>query len=383
MKIAIAVDSYKGCCSSKEVAVAVERGFRKIYGNVITVKIPIADGGEGTVDTLVNGLDGKFNSVRVLDPLGREIDSRYGILPDGSAVIEMAAASGLPLLKPEEYDPLHTTTFGTGQLMLDAINQGCKRIYIGLGGSATNDGGAGMAQALGAKLMDAGGNQVGFGGGELSKIESIDIHDLDARISETEIIILSDVTCPLCGPTGASAVFGPQKGATPSMVSVLDENLRHFGKKIEEHLGREVADVPGAGAAGGLGASMLAFCNVAIRSGVDEILKILSVDALIKDVDLVITGEGRIDAQTVFGKVPVGIAKIAKKYDLPVVAIVGSIGEGAEAVYHSGIDVIMDIIDRPMALQEALDSGVDLIERCATTLARTLAIGKKLESKMS
>jgi len=251
MKIAIAVDSYKGSCSSWEVSEAVEKGLRSILNNVETLKIPIADGGEGTVATLVNGLNGKFRNIRALDPLGRGISCRYGILPDRTAVIEMAAASGLPLLKPEEYDPLRTTTFGTGQLILDAMDQGCKKIYIGLGGSATNDGGVGMAQALGVKFNDTMGTQISFGGGELSKIKSIDITGLDQRVQATEIIILSDVTCPLCGPTGASVVFGPQKGANPEIIKVLDQNLYYLGNMIEKYLGKRVTDVPGAGAAGG------------------------------------------------------------------------------------------------------------------------------------
>ena len=381
MKIVIAIDSYKGCCSSQQVSDAVEKGFRNIFQDVEARKIAVADGGEGTVDILVEGLKGRYQTALVVDPLGRDIQAEYGILPGGIAVIEMAAASGLPLLKSEEYNPMVATTYGTGQLVLDALNQGCQKIYVGLGGSATNDGGVGLAQALGVQFYDDRGMPIGFGGGALARIQEINISGLDPRIRDTEIVMLSDVTCPLCGPTGASVVFGPQKGATTEMIEILDENLRHLGDKIKEALGKEVTNIPGAGAGGGLGASVMAFCNAVICPGVDEILRLLKVEERIRDVDLVITGEGRIDSQTVFGKVPIGIAKIAKKYGIPVIAIVGSVGDGAEEVYKYGIDVVVDIVDRPMVLEEALASGEWLVEQCAKTLARTLALGKQLIEK--
>ena len=377
MKIVIAIDSFKGCCSTITAAEAVERGLSSGRRKLDIVKIPVADGGEGTVDVLVYGLDGNYETVKVLDPLGRTIESSYGILPDLSAVIEMASASGLPLLDRKEYDPMKTTTFGTGQMIKDALDKGCRKIYIGLGGSATNDGGVGMAHALGASFRDAFGTEIGYGGCELGIIRTIDLSGMDPRISEAEFIALSDVTSPLCGPKGASVVFGPQKGAGSDMIKVLDSNLYHYGQAIEALTGIDVINAPGSGAGGGIGAGLIAFCNAKIQSGVDVILNMLNFDRCLNDADLVITGEGRIDLQTAAGKLPAGIAGRAAKYGIPVIAIVGSVGEGAEVLYDHGIDAMVSIVNKPMSLEESLARGVELIEKAAANIIRILEINHR------
>jgi glycerate 2-kinase len=371
MKVVIAIDSFKGCCTTLEAANAVERGIRYYRDDIKTKILPIADGGEGTVETLVKSLNGKYIEVDVLNPIGKKIKSRYGILPGNIAVIEMAAASGLTLISEEEYNPLISTTFGTGQLIRDALDKGCTTIFIGLGGSATNDGGVGMAQALGVSFKNKQNQEIGFGGGELKAIESINISKLDPRVENTEIVILSDVTNPLCGKNGAANVYGPQKGATPSMIQILDDNLKYFGSVINEQLSIDVMNLSGGGAAGGLGAGLVAFCQAKIHSGVEKIIEFIGLEEHLQDADLLITGEGRIDSQTINGKVALGVARKAKKYGVPVIAIVGSIGEGAEIVYNHGIDAIVDIISEPMTLENALENGISLLEK---TSERTMRI---------
>lgn len=378
MKVVIAMDSFKGCCTTLEAANAVERGLRYYRDDFTIIKVPIADGGEGTVDTLVQSLGGTYVEVDVVNPIGKKIKAVYGILPGKIAVIEMAAASGLPLISKEEYNPLLTTTYGTGQLIKDALEKGCETIYIGLGGSATNDGGVGMAQAFGVSFRDKANQEIGFGGGELDKIVTIDTSKIDSRIKNTKFLSLSDVTNPLCGRNGASAIYGPQKGASIETIEILDRNLMHLGKLINEQLFIDVMDMPGSGAAGGLGAGLVAFCDSTIHAGVTKIIDLIGLDKDLQDADLVITGEGRIDAQTVNGKVPVGIARKAKRYGVPVIAIVGSIGERAEVVYDHGIDVIFDIVSEPMSLERALDKGITLIEK---TTERTMRIWDLMEKK--
>lgn len=377
MKVVIAIDSFKGCCTTFEAADAVERGLRYYRDDIETVKVPIADGGEGTVDTLVKSLNGKYIEVEVLNPIGRKLKAKYGILPGHIAVIEMAAASGLPLLSKDEYNPLVTTTYGTGQLIKDALDKKCHTIYVGLGGSATNDGGTGMAQALGVSFKDSNGEEIGFGGGELSKITTIDISNLDTRIQDTSFVLLSDVTNPLCGDNGASAIYGPQKGADTETIKVLDNNLRNFAKLVEKQFSIDVLNKPGSGAAGGLAASLFAFCNATFSAGVEKVINLIDLESHISDADLVITGEGRIDYQTINGKVPVGVARKAKKYGVPVIAIVGTIGEGAESVYSHGVDGIVDIISEPLSLEKALREGISLIEKTTERTMRIWDIGEK------
>lgn len=375
MKIVIASDSFKGSNSSLAVASRIETGIRKVFPDADVAKIAIADGGEGTVDAMIAGAGGHLVQTRVIGPLGEEIESFYGILDSGDAVIEMAAASGLPLVPPSRRDPRLTTTFGTGQLIRQAMDAGVRRVYIGIGGSATNDGGVGMAQALGVSFRDASGTELGHGGAALAGLAAIDASGIDPRLKDTEIIVSCDVNNPLCGDRGASAIFGPQKGATPDMVTQLDDALRHYASVVRQQLGIDVADTPGAGGAGGLGYGLLAFTRSVLRPGIEIVLDVCGFDDKAADADLVITGEGRIDAQSVMGKVPVGVGKRAKKLNLPVLAIVGDIGPGAEAVYAHGVDAIMSTVNRAMPLDEALARSGELLEDAAERVMRMIRLG--------
>ncbi|UZW13347.1 glycerate kinase [Clostridium pasteurianum] len=371
MKIVIAPDSYKGSLSALEVANNIEKGIRRIFNNLTIEKIPMADGGEGTVQSLVDSTNGKIVNVPVKGPLGKDVTAFYGILGDAkTAIIEMAAASGLPLIPKEEKNPLITTSYGTGQLIKDALDKDCKNIIIGLGGSATNDGGVGAAKALGVKFLDKEGNNIGEGGGAVGKLNSIDISNIDPRIKDCNITAACDVDNPLCGPKGASHVFGPQKGADSSMIEFLDKNLSHYAEIIKRDLSIDIINTPGAGAAGGLGAGIMAFLNASMKRGIDIVIELTDLEQKIKDADLVFTGEGMIDFQTAFGKAPFGVAKIAKKYDIPVIAIAGGIGKDAETLYLKGFDSIFSIVDGPMTLDNAIENSSILIERTAERIAR-------------
>jgi len=364
MKIVVAPDSFKGSLTAIEVAGGIERGIREIFPEAEIIKIPMADGGDGTVQCLVNATGGKILREKVTGPLGEEVLASYGILGDKkTAVIEMAEASGLTLVPVNKRNPLLTTTYGTGQLIRAALDQGCRKMIIGIGGSATNDGGAGMVQALGAKLLDEEGKEIGFGGGELKKISRIDIRHMDKRLSDTKILVASDVTNPLCGPKGASRVYGPQKGATPEMAEELDKSLAHFAKIIKRDLHKDVKDMPGAGAAGGLGASLMAFLNAELRPGIDIVIEVVKLEEAIKGADLVITGEGKIDSQTIYGKAPIGVAKIAKKYNIPVIAIAALIGDDADIVHQYGIDNLIKVSEPPVSLTEPKSKKIRLIKK--------------------
>ena len=383
MKIVVAPDSFKGSVTALEAACAIEQGFRRVFPDAIIDKVPMADGGEGTVQSLVDATGGKIQTVRVLDPLGNEVEAQYGLLYGGeTAVIEMASASGLTLVPPEKRNPLHTTTYGTGQLIRAALDEGCRHLIIGIGGSATNDAGAGMAEALGVRFLKADGHQTNMtierGGGGLAELASIDIADIHPAISETDTVVACDVNNPLTGPDGASHVYGPQKGATPEMIRTLDCNLSHFNKILTQKLGQSYDSIPGAGAAGGLGAGLMAFLNAKLRLGVDIMIDAVNLRKRIKGASLVITGEGQIDFQTAFGKTPVGVAKVAKESKIPVIAIAGGIGEGAEAVYAEGIDSMLGIVQAPMSLEDAVDDALQLIADTAEQAARLVMIGKHL-----
>lgn len=376
MKIIIAPDSFKGCLSAKQAALAMERGIRKA-GNqagiaLETIKIPMADGGEGTVEAMIEAVGGTLVETEALNPLGEPIRASYAILPDRTAVIEMAAVSGLNLIEAAKRDPLKTTTFGTGQLIADALAKGCRRIVIGIGGSATNDGGAGMAQALGVKLLDGCEREVGFGGGALQNITRIDITSLHPKILEASFLIASDVKNPLCGPNGASHVYGPQKGATPEMVEVLDCNLAHFASIIRRDLGKDLANEQGAGAAGGLGAGLLAFLNAEMQSGIQIVMDIARFEEQARSSDCIVTGEGATDFQSMFGKVPFGIARAAKKWNKPVLCISGTLGNGHEKLYESGIAALFSIMNKPMALEEAIERGEELLEQATENVFRSI-----------
>jgi glycerate kinase len=378
MKVLVAPDSFKESLTSLQAARAIERGIKKaaesLGGSVEIIKIPMADGGEGTVEAIITAVGGSVIPVEVLDPLGRKIDSFFGLLDDRTAVIEMAAASGLNLLKQNERNPMVTTTYGTGQLIKAALDAGCRNIIIGIGGSATNDGGVGMAMALGIKFLDKEGRKIGFGGGELKKIEKIDVSGIDPRIAHVEITVASDVKNVLFGPHGASAVYGPQKGATPEMVKILDENLRHLAAVIKKDLGKDIAQIPGSGAAGGLGATLMAFLNSQLRPGIEIIMDITHFSDRVSDVDLVITGEGSTDYQTLFGKVPFGIGQIAKRFSKPVICISGSLGENYEQLYDAGITALFSLTNKPMTLKEAMERGEELLEKTAENVFRVFLI---------
>ncbi len=371
MKIVIAPDSFKGSLSALEVARSIERGIKNVNESIDTVIVPMADGGEGTVQALIDASGGEIINLTVHDPLSREIQSYYGIMGDGStAVIEMAAASGLPLLKPEERNPLKTTTYGTGELIKDALDKGCQKFIIGLGGSATNDGGCGMAQALGTKFMDSGGNEIDIIGGELSRISHIDLTGIDPRIKNAEFLAACDVDNPLCGERGASAVYGPQKGASKKDVITLDKALMHFSQIVRMQLNVDIKDKAGAGAAGGLGAGAMIFLNAQLQSGIEIITKLTHLPEKMNGADLVITGEGKIDFQTASGKTPFGVAQTAKEKNIPVIALAGGLGHKYKDLYTKGFDGIYSITDKPMTLQEAIDNVALLLEDAAENLIR-------------
>ncbi|MCD6507748.1 glycerate kinase [Candidatus Poribacteria bacterium] len=379
MRIVIAPDSFKGSLTALEAANAIEEGLKRVFPKAEIVKVPMADGGEGTVQSLVDATGGRIVKKVVTGPLGDKVEAQFGILGDGrTAVIEMASASGLPLVPPDKRNPMVTTTYGTGELIKAALDMGCRRFIIGIGGSATNDGGGGMAQALGVKLLDKDGNDIPFGGGGLLKLDRIDISTLDPRIAESEIVVACDVDNPLTGPRGAARVYSPQKGATPEMVEILDKALERFAEAVKRDLGRDIKDVPGAGAAGGLGAGLMAFLNAKLQLGVDIVIEATGLEEKVKGADLVITGEGGIDSQTVYGKTPIGVAKVAKKFGIPVLAVAGGISDDASVVYEHGIDGLMSIIPRPITLDEAMAQGPKLLSDAAERIARLLVVGSKL-----
>ncbi|QJD93308.1 glycerate kinase [Duganella dendranthematis] len=381
MKIVIAPDSFKESLTAMAVANEIEAGFREIFPDADYVKLPVADGGEGTVQAMIDASGGKRVALQVTGPLGDPVSAFYGLMGDGqTAVIEMAAASGLELVLPSQRNPLRTTSFGTGQLILNALNAGARRFVLGIGGSATNDGGAGMLQALGGRLLDATGADLAHGGGALNMLDRIDLSGLDARIKDSVFDVACDVSNPLVGPQGASAIFGPQKGATPEMVARLDDNLRHYAQVIERDLGQQVADVPGAGAGGGIGAAMLVFLGGSLRPGSEIVTAAVGLDAAVANADLVITGEGRIDGQTIHGKTPVGVARVAQRHCKPVIAIAGGLASGAAAVHDHGIDAVFGSVSRPVTVEEAMASAAANVRNAARNIAATLRIGAQLKS---
>ena len=379
MKIVIAPDSYKESLSALDVATAIEQGFREIFPAADCIKLPMADGGEGTVEAMVAATRGRIVQVAVTGPLGTQVEGFYGLSGDEqSAFIEMAAASGLELVAPEQRNPLVTTSWGTGELIRHALDAGVKHIIIGIGGSATNDGGAGMVQALGAKLLDSEDNAIGQGGGALERLTRIDISELDRRLHDCRIEVACDVTNPLTGTEGASAIFGPQKGATPEMITRLDEALGHYAQLIKRDLDLDVLDLAGGGAAGGMGAALYAFCGAELRQGIEIVTDALDLDRYVADADLVITGEGRIDSQTVHGKVPVGVAKVAKRYHKPVIGIAGSLTADVGVVHQHGIDAVFSVIYGICTLDDALKNAAENVRMTARNVAAVLQAGQAL-----
>lgn len=377
MKIIIAPDSYKESLSAMDVAIAIENGFKQVLPNAEYVKLPMADGGEGTVQSLVDATNGTIIKHAVTGPLGQSVEGFWGLLGEGdTAVIEMAAASGIHLVAPEQRNPLITTTYGTGELIKAALDQGVKHIIVGIGGSATNDGGIGMAQALGIRLLDNQGQELGYGGGELARLATIDTSKLDPRLAQVRLEVACDVDNPLCGEKGASAVFGPQKGATPDMVTELDNNLAHYAAIIKQQLGVDVRDMAGAGAAGGMGAALLGLFDAELRPGIEIVMDAVNLDDIVADADLVITGEGRIDSQTIHGKTPIGVARTAKKHGLPVIGIAGCLSSDCGVVHQHGIDAVFAVVNRSVDLATALTEAAENVEMTARNVAAIYSVAQ-------
>ncbi|MGX6592533.1 glycerate kinase family protein [Cetobacterium ceti] len=384
MKVVIAIDSFKGSLSSNELGEALSLGIKKIYKDAEIIKIPIADGGEGTVEAMVEGTEGKFIEVEVHGPLMNKIKAIYGILGDGkTAIIEMATASGLPLVPAEKRNPNKTTTFGTGELIKDAIKKGCREFIIGIGGSATNDGGLGMMQALGYKFYDKEGKELGQGGEIMNQIEKIDSTQALKELSQCNFLIACDVDNPFYGPRGAAHVYGKQKGANEQMILELDNGLKHLSEILNKTYNIDISNLPGAGAAGGLGGGLVAFLNGILKPGIEIILEKVEFEKKVINSDFVITGEGRIDFQTVMGKAPVGVSKLAKKYNIPVIALAGSVADDADKTHEAGIDSIFSIINYPISLEDAMkkENSKKFVEKNAEEIFRLIKICENKFSK--
>lgn len=375
MKIVIAPDSFKESLTARQVSEAIEKGLASIFTEAEIVKIPMADGGEGTVQSLVGATNGKIIEKTVTGPMGTPVNAYFGLLGDGrTAVIEMAAASGLQLVPKEKRNPLYTTTFGTGELMTAALELGASELIIGLGGSATNDGGAGMAQALGVVFFDQYGKMLDMNGDNLIKIAKIDHSQLDRRFQDITIKVACDVNNPLIGVRGAAAVYSPQKGATPEIAKTLDIHLEHYAKMIEAYVKKDVRNFPGAGAAGGLAAGLMAFFSPVMMPGIDIVIEAANLEAHLKDAAFIVTGEGRMDGQTLYGKTPIGIARLAQKHDIPVIGITGSIGENIDVLFDYGFDAVLSIVPGPIDLDVAIANAEDYIVQTMANAARLMKL---------
>ena len=382
MKIVVAPQAFKGSLSATEVGNSMIKGIENVIENSTNLLVPVADGGDGTLETLVESSQGKINSIKVTGPLGEQQNSAWGALgKNKTAIIEMARSSGLALVPINKLNPLISTTYGLGEVILDALDQGYRDFIIGIGGSATNDAGAGMAQALGVKLLDSNGNELSFGGESLSKLNSIDVGGIDTRIKESNFAIACDVNNPLTGPEGASAIYGPQKGATPEMVNTLDQALTNFAEIVEKDLGIKINDVEGSGAAGGLGGGLIAFLNGKLRKGVDIVLDFVDINKALTNTNLVITVEGQLDFQTIYNKAPIGVARRAKHLGIPVIAISGSLGENFSVVHEHGIDAASSIVSKPMTLAEAAKNATELISAATEQALRYMKIGSDVFKK--
>jgi glycerate kinase len=381
LRIIVAPDSFKGSVTALGVAEAMARGIHAVFPEAEVILVPIADGGEGTVEALVAATHGHRMYSEVHGPLGEPMRAHWGVSGDSStAFIEMASASGLPLVPKDLRNPRITSTFGTGELIKAALDMGLRKLVIGIGGSATNDGGAGMARALGVRFLDAEGRELPDGGAALVRLAHIDDSCLDPRLAETSILVACDVDNPLCGARGASAVYGPQKGATSVMVEELDAALSVFARVAAAVTGRDIALQPGAGAAGGLGAGLLFFTPANLRPGVSIVLETTGFEARVQTADLVITGEGRTDYQTAMGKAPVGVADVAKHYGVPVICLSGGLGPGADEVLAHGIDALASVVPQPMPLEACMDQGEALVEAATARVCRLLKVGMFIQS---
>jgi glycerate kinase len=381
MKIIIAPDSFKESLSAECAAMAIEDGFRAVFPELEAVRLPVADGGEGTVDALIAATGGHRIDIEVTNPQGHRVRGFYGVNGKGDcAVIEMAAASGLMLVPAGQRDPLAATSFGTGELIRHALDGGIRHIILGIGGSATVDGGIGMVQALGGRFTDAQGIDLPWGGAALAQLAAIDLSQLDPRLAQCRIEVACDVENPLTGPCGAAAVFGPQKGASVQDVQVLDAALAHLAAVIFRHLGVNVLEWPGGGAAGGMGVAARLFLRGNMRSGIDIIMDAIGLDEAMQGATLVITGEGRLDQQTINGKAPVGVARLAQRYHVPVIGLAGILGEGVEVVHQHGLEAVFSILPRLAPLETVLEQGEENLRYAAQNLARVYRLGMKASS---
>ncbi|MBN19142.1 MAG: glycerate kinase [Chloroflexi bacterium] len=380
MNILISPQSFKGSISALNTAKAINIGVKNVLPEAKTIILPVADGGDGTLETLVDVSGGEIKNCRVSNPLGVLIDSNWGGMGDNhTAVIEMAKMSGLALIEPSKRNPMYTTTYGLGETIKDALDQGYRDFIIGIGGSATNDGGVGMAQALGALFLDVKGEQISYGAQGLSNLVKINLNNLDKRIKESKFLVASDVTNPLLGKLGASTIYGPQKGASKDMIPILEEAMLNFANVAKKNLDLDVSNIPGAGAAGGLGAGLMMFLNAELKPGVDIVLDKINFDTYLSDIDLVITGEGQMDFQTVYNKAPYGVALRAKAFDIPVIAISGSLGKNFQDVNKFGIDAVTSISQGAMNLDELTASVSRLIIESTEQVMRFLEVGSKLD----
>ena len=379
MKIVVAPQAFKGSISALDAAYAMREGVLRVVPDAEAVMVPVADGGDGTLETLIEGSNGRIHEIEVTGPLGERRVAEWGAMGDGAtAVLEMARTSGLALVPEERRNPLVATTYGLGEAMRHAMGSGYRRFIVGIGGSATNDAGAGMAQALGVRLLDESGNELAHGGAALAKLHRIDMSSLDEVVKQCEFLVACDVNNPLTGPTGASAIYGPQKGATPEMIEELDTALSHFADVVVRDIGVEVRDVAGAGAAGGLGGGLIAFVGGQLRAGVDIVLDTVGLDDYLTDCNLVITGEGSMDHSTIYNKAPVGVAARAKRLGIPVVGISGSLGSGFQDVHEYGIDGLSAITPGPMTLDEASLRAGELIADATEQVMRLMSVGSSV-----
>ncbi|MEA1975731.1 MAG: glycerate kinase [Bacillota bacterium] len=375
MKILIGVDSFKDSLSAIDVSKSIKKGIIKVNNRVEIMEIPLADGGEGTMEIIVNNLNGKIINTKVVGPLGEKINGSYGIVDEDIAIIEMATVAGLELLKEKDRNPSKTTTYGVGQLILDALDKGCKEFVVAIGGSSTNDGGIGLARALGVKFLDNKNSEIELNGNGLKDLVNIDISEIDKRIKESKFQVACDVDNVLCGENGAAYVYARQKGANDKMIEMLDKNLFNLSEVIKKDLGKDVLNIKGAGAAGGLGGGLVAFLDASLKSGFDIVSNILNLESEIKSCDLVITGEGSFDYQSLNGKVPIGVAKLAKKYNKKVIVIAGSVGEISEEIYENGVTSVFSIISKPSTLEELINKKTteNSLESLAEQIIRLLA----------
>ena len=379
MKILVAPQEFKGSISALSASEAAKNGILRVFPEAEVVLCPVADGGDGTLETLVEVSGGEVRTCSVQNPIGETIQAQWGAMGDGvTAVIEMARTSGLALLSLDERDPLNASTYGLGQAISEALDEGFRKFIVGIGGSATNDAGAGMAQALGANLLDDRGNTISFGGAALISLQTVDISNMDSRIKDSKFLVACDVSNPLTGEEGASAVYGPQKGATPEMVQRLDDALSNFATVVKKDLKKDVSEMSGAGAAGGLGAGMMAFMGAELKAGVDIVLDTVNLRDKLSSVDLVITGEGGMDFQTIYNKAPIGVARIASEHNIPTIAIAGLLGSNFKIVHEHGIRAATSIVNGPITLEEASDRAFELISDSVEESLRFISVGMDL-----